>query len=120
MTQSQVVDELLRSDLELENTYYLYQSLINAYKDGREDDMFKLVHSSHDGISTQMKKALETLIKHESYIRNSIKYDSTNGPLEGTNNLIKVIKRIAFGFRDFNNFRSRILLATNTMVRLEQ
>lgn len=54
----------------LENTYYLYQSIINAYKDGREEDMFKLVHSSHDGISTQMKKALETLIKHESSIRN--------------------------------------------------
>lgn len=119
MTQSQVVDELLRSDSILENSYYFFQSLINAYKDGREEDLFKLVHSNPSGISEPMKKAIQTLRRHESSIRNSIKYDFTNGPLEGTNNLIKVIKRIAFGFRDFHNFRSRILLTTNTMVRLE-
>ncbi|QIK57042.1 transposase [Erysipelothrix sp. HDW6A] len=67
-----------------------------------------------------MKKALDTLTKHETSIRNSMRYQTTNGPLEGTNNLIKVIKRVAFGYRDFNNFRSRILLTTNTMVRLVQ
>lgn len=32
MTQSQVVDELLRTSVELEKSYYLYQSLINAYR----------------------------------------------------------------------------------------
>ncbi|MFC6995080.1 transposase, partial [Streptococcus loxodontisalivarius] len=33
--------------------------------------------------------------------------------LEATNNLIKVIKRNAFGFRNFENFKKRILLALN-------
>ncbi|GFO99037.1 transposase [Lactobacillus helveticus] len=36
---------------------------------------------------------------------------NTNGPVEGTNNKIKVIKRTAYGFRNFFNFRARILLA---------
>ncbi|MBR2924476.1 MAG: transposase [Clostridia bacterium] len=34
----------------------------------------------------------------------------SNGFTEGCNNKIKVLKRIAFGYRSFHNFRSRILL----------
>ncbi|MBW7809369.1 transposase, partial [Streptococcus thermophilus] len=36
-----------------------------------------------------------------------------NAKLEATNNLIKVIKRNAFGFRNFENFKKRILMAVN-------
>ncbi|MEG1124868.1 MAG: transposase, partial [Citrobacter sp.] len=31
---------------------------------------------------------------------------------EGVNNTIKILKRIAFGFRNFYNFRARILHAS--------
>ncbi len=34
----------------------------------------------------------------------------TNGVVEGINNKIKLIKRSAYGFRNFDNFRDRILL----------
>ena len=34
----------------------------------------------------------------------------TNGPTESINNLIKRIKRIGFGFRNFENYRIRALL----------
>ncbi len=37
----------------------------------------------------------------------------TNGIVEGINNFIKVIKRTAYGFTDFNRFRSRILFLYN-------
>ncbi|MBU5983646.1 transposase, partial [Limosilactobacillus reuteri] len=38
---------------------------------------------------------------------------------EGTNNKIKVIKRTAYGFRNFFNFRIRILLALpNTYIAI--
>jgi transposase len=36
----------------------------------------------------------------------------SNGPTEAANNLIKRIKRIAFGFRRFGNYRIRTLLYT--------
>lgn len=39
---------------------------------------------------------------HEAHI--------SNGPTEATNNLIKVVKRIAFGFTNFRNYRIRALL----------
>ena len=34
----------------------------------------------------------------------------SNGPTESANNLIKRTKRIAFGFRNFRNYRTRLLL----------
>jgi hypothetical protein len=36
----------------------------------------------------------------------------SNGPTEALNNLIKRIKRIGFGFRNFENYRIRALLYT--------
>lgn len=42
-------------------------------------------------------------------ILNAFKYHYSNGPTEGKNNKIKVLKRVCFGFRNFNRFRNRIL-----------
>lgn len=36
----------------------------------------------------------------------------SNGPVEGLNSLIKKIKKVAHGFRNFTNYRLRILLTT--------
>lgn len=48
---------------------------------------------------------------HWSYeIKNSFDVSYSNGVIEGFNNKIKTLKRIAFGFRNFNRFRTRILL----------
>ncbi|QDS53437.1 transposase [Staphylococcus aureus] len=33
-----------------------------------------------------------------------------NGAIEGINNKIKLIKRISFGYRNFNNFKARIMM----------
>lgn len=43
-------------------------------------------------------------------IRNSLAVPYSNGPIEGTNNKIKVIKRITYGMKNFVNFKARILL----------
>ena len=34
----------------------------------------------------------------------------SNGPTEAVNNLVKRVKRVAFGFRNFANYRIRALL----------
>lgn len=44
------------------------------------------------------------------YIINSVVYKYSNGITEGFNNKIKVLKRNAYGFRNFDNFRKRIIL----------
>ena len=45
-------------------------------------------------------------------ILNAFKYGITNGPTEGFNNKIKVMKRTSYGIRNFKRFRTRILHAT--------
>ena len=44
-------------------------------------------------------------------IAESFRVSYSNGFTEGKNNKIKVLKRNAFGFKSFDNFRKRILLA---------
>ncbi len=46
-------------------------------------------------------------------ILNAFKYGITNGPTEGFNNKIKVMKRSSYGIRYFDRFRTRILHSTN-------
>ncbi|MBI5976091.1 transposase, partial [Staphylococcus canis] len=40
----------------------------------------------------------------------------TNGPIEGINNKIKLIKRVSYGYRNFYNFRNRILVISRMFV----
>ena len=56
---------------------------------------------------------LKTLQNSEPYILNAFDCPYSNGFTEGVNNKIKVLKRIAFGYRNFRNFRTRILCTTN-------
>jgi transposase len=45
-------------------------------------------------------------------ILNAFKYGLTNGPTEGYNNKIKVLKRNSYGITNFDRFRTRILHCT--------
>lgn len=51
----------------------------------------------------------------KDFIENSFKYDINNGIIEETNNLIKCIKRIAFGYKRFDHFLTRIFLIKGTL-----
>ena len=44
------------------------------------------------------------------YIENMFESNITNGVIEGLNNKIKSIKRTAFGYSNFSNFKKRILI----------
>ncbi|MEG2235498.1 MAG: ISL3 family transposase [Clostridia bacterium] len=57
------------------------------------------------------KSTINTFRTWHKYISNSFKYELSNGITEGMNNKIKVLKRISYGFRNFDNFRNRILIA---------
>ena len=47
------------------------------------------------------------------YILNAFDCPYSNAFTEGCNNAIKALKRVAFGFRNFSNFRARILQVAN-------
>ena len=50
-----------------------------------------------------------TLMNWGKSILNTFDYPYTNGFTEGCNNKIKVLKRNAYGYRNFEKFRKRIL-----------
>ena len=55
----------------------------------------------------------EIMSKDKEKIVNALQLPYSNAKLEATNNLIKLIKRNAFGFRNFENFKKRIFIALN-------
>lgn len=57
-----------------------------------------------------LKQCSKTYINWINEIRNALTVPYSNGPMEGYNNKIKTLKRVAFGFRNFTNFKARILL----------
>lgn len=97
---------------DLKYGYQLYQDFLKikdavSYKE--KCKLFKewLSDAESSTIST-FKSAAETLLKWNKEILNSFKYKYTNSSTEGKNNKIKVIKRIAFGYRNLHNFENRI------------
>lgn len=57
-----------------------------------------------------MKTTFKSLNKFSYHIIMSFNYNFNNGIIEDINNLIKCIKRIAFGYKSFYHFKTRILL----------
>ena len=55
-----------------------------------------------------------TFLRHKRYIKNALKTHYSNAKLEGTNKLIKDIKRLGFGFRNFINFKESVFITLNT------
>ncbi|MFV8291126.1 transposase [Aerococcus viridans] len=65
-------------------------------------------------IPNGLKRVLRTFIRLQRFISNTFKYKhSTNGRIEGLSNKIKVLKRIAYGYRNLHNFGTRILLTNS-------
>ncbi|MDV2996874.1 MAG: ISL3 family transposase ISMae37 [Chroococcidiopsis sp. SAG 2025] len=54
-------------------------------------------------------EAITTIRHHLNGICNYFRNRTTNGVMEGINNRIKLIKRQAYGFTNFTNFRERLL-----------
>ena len=110
LSQKEIVQYLINTNNELKATYECYQGLINSLKNKDFDKFKSIVLHSKVNISEKMVKALKLYKDNLKYIENSFKYDINNGIIEGTNNLIKCLKRIAFGYRKFDHFIARIFL----------
>ncbi|MEG2286223.1 MAG: transposase, partial [Eubacterium sp.] len=110
MTSREVLDELLTRDNKLAATYDFYQTFLYTIKKRDVGLLEKMLHGDLNGLSPQMITAAKTLRKQEPHLLNSLIYPYHNGRIEGINNKIKVIKRIAFGYKSFLHFRNRILI----------
>ncbi len=113
-SETEVIDYLISLDPMLRDTYRFYQDLLYAIHQNDFDSFIASLNEPSIHLSSYMKTSVKTLKKYAPAIKNTFVYAYSNGPLEGINNKIKVIKRIAFGFRSFTSFRNRILLSCTT------
>ena len=110
ITQSDVVNYLINLNEELKQTYLIYQEILYSFKKKDFNHLRKTLNSINPSVSSYMKTSIKTLIEFLPYIKNTFEYSYHNGFIEGNNNFIKVIKRIAFGFRSFRRFKARIMI----------
>ena len=101
---------------ELKRAWVLKESFRAWYKEtnrSRAQERLGLLEERMDNDPLpEFKELLHTLGNWREEILNYFDYRITNGFVEGKNNRIKTIKRMAYGYRNMDNFRMRIL-ATN-------
>ncbi|MBD2492092.1 ISL3 family transposase [Aulosira sp. FACHB-615] len=73
------------------------------------DSIIKLLDWMYDAMSF-FPKTIGTMVRWFGEIVGYFDGRTTSGIVEGINNKLKLIKRLGYGFRNFNNFRLRSLL----------
>ena len=110
------LSHMLEISKPLAQAYYLYQEFRGVMSSKDEYEAKRRLASWFMAVGVtdpvQFKRfhtCVDTFIEWEKEILNSFRTGLSNGYTEGCNNRIKVIKRIAYGMRNFENFRNRIL-----------
>ena len=113
LTNKEVLEKLLSYSQELRQHYNLYQLLLFHFQEKQTDHFFSLIDETVSSVNPIFQTVFKTFLKDKDKIMNALELPYSNAKIEATNNIIKVIKRNAFGFRNFDNFKTRILIALN-------
>ena len=113
-----ILHELFNISDELKKGYYLKEEFLDIVNHATYDDVKEQIEKwiSKCIVSniSEFIEAAGTISRWKEYIVNSfIDERYSNGFTEGTNNKIKVIKRVGFGYKSFKLFRVRILYIFN-------
>ena len=113
LTPKECLTEIFHLVPELKGYYDLYQLLLFHLQEKNADYFFDLIEEALPHLNQTFKTALRTILHHKQHVINAIELPYSNAKLEATNKLIKDIKRNAFGFKNFDNFKKRIFIALN-------
>ena len=112
----QALEIMLMQSSDLAVAYYLKEQFYDFMNSENRQEAYKklrkFIISAQASELKEFEATLTMLSNWAKYILNSFDCPYSNGFTEGTNNKIKVIKRNAYGYRNFENFRNRILLST--------
>ena len=109
----EVVKKTLVFSKELTDYYTLYQLLLFHFQEKRVGEFFDLIEENRSKVNHYFQTVFRTFLRHKQYIQNALETDYSNAKLEATNKLIKDIKRLGFGFRNFINFKKRVFITLN-------
>ncbi|WP_409350127.1 ISL3 family transposase [Streptococcus pneumoniae] len=113
LTNKEILNKLLSYSEDLKHHYQLYQLLLFHFQNKEPEKFFGLIEDNLKQVHPIFQTVFKTFLKNKEKIVNALQLPYSNAKLEATNNLIKLIKRNAFGFRNFENFKKRIFIALN-------
>ncbi|WP_373274835.1 ISL3 family transposase [Streptococcus pneumoniae] len=113
LTNKEILDKLLSYSEDLKHHYQLYQLLLFHFQNKEPEKFFGLIEDNLKQVHPIFQTVFKTFLKDKEKIINALQLHYSNAKPEATNNLIKLIKRNAFGFRNFENFKKRIFIALN-------
>ncbi|MEI5992049.1 hypothetical protein A5881_003605 [Enterococcus termitis] len=116
LTETELVDRLLAYDKELKAGYTCYQDFLYAIQTRDYTRFHVLLEQNYSMFPAYYQTTISTFNKVQTGIKNALDLPYSNGPLECLNNHIKVLKRNAYGFRNFYNFKLRITLCFGTVL----
>ena len=112
------VSQMLSVSKALAQAYYLLHEFRNIMKSKTKEEAKSKLSAwyMHVGVTelNRFKKCVNTFVDWNEEILNAFETGLTNGYTEGCNNRIKVLKRNAYGVRNFDRFRKRILHVMNS------
>ena len=115
----QALEVMLMQSNDLAVAYYLKEQFYDFMESKNRDEAYrklrKFILSAQASELEEFNATLTMLSNWAKYILNAFDCPYSNGFTEGTNNKIKVIKRNAYGYRNFENFRNRIMLSCDTI-----
>ncbi|VKZ76778.1 IS1167, transposase [Streptococcus pneumoniae] len=114
LTNKEILDKILSYSEDLKHHYQIYQLLLFHFQNKDPEKFFGLIEDNLKQVHPIFQTVFKTFLKNKEKIVNALQLPYSNAKLEATNNLIKLIKRNAFGFRNFENFKKRIFIALNT------
>ena len=88
----------------------VYQDLLYALQNNNINVLEETLNTKYINISEYTIASIKTIKSYINYIKNTFNNKNHNGYIEGNNNFIKALKRIAFGFRSFTRFKVRIMI----------
>jgi len=106
------LEQALSLNRALNIAYYLKEKLRTFWTLDAEQGSLLLeewYQEAKDSQLPEMQKMANTLKRHEHGILAYFEHPISTGPLEGINNKIKTLKRQAYGFRDREYFKLRLL-----------
>jgi transposase len=93
-----------------EQLYSLYRCIGLRWATRKLQKMLDLMALSQ---LPEIRRLRKTLMRWRSEILNYFTYGLTNARTEGFNNVAKTVKKRSYGFRNFKNYRLRLLSACN-------
>ena len=106
LTNKEILEKLLSYSEELRQHYELYQLLLFYFQEKNSDHFFDLIEQEIATVNHIFQTVFNTFLKGKDKVLNALELPYSNARLEATNNLIKVIKRNAFGFRKMKTLKN--------------